>query len=252
MSYGIERPTGVYGCPSDEGVMTVFVAIKHKVETFKSENYKLFTQEEFIDMVEVTSREVGLIFSPEICFYQEGPSGSCLARRLQNKVHIVLAFHNEVLNGEKYTIAQIKEIIRHELSHAIAFLRFDDDCGHDERWQQVALEVGCDPSETLPFIYSLGIHVDTIEASTRKHNYYLLCSKCRAIHLEIDDNPIQFFMLSGTELPICLGDLGTRSPCCNSLYILEAEIYTLLDDLVKGQMLPELIDILELHLSRYK
>lgn len=66
----------------------------------------------------------------------------CLTKVVNGK-HIPtrLEFGNIILNVEDYEI--FRQIVLHEIGHAIANKRFQDNCNHDSRFVKVCHEIGC-------------------------------------------------------------------------------------------------------------
>ncbi len=54
---------------------------------------------------------------------------------------IQLSRHLTALNAR----AQVEDTIRHEIAHALAFIKYRRNVGHGPRWQAIAREVGADP-----------------------------------------------------------------------------------------------------------
>lgn len=240
----------------------MYISINHRTEKFLEENFKVFTIEEFIEHVQAIAQSVGVEVLPEIYFYKEndGTVGVCFSdRKVGNTEIIALAFYDKLLDGKSYTIHQVNETIRHELAHLIADLRYNDNCGHDERFMNVVREIGGEPSESLSlFKYSATFHTEKLKDTKRNYKFYLLCSSCGKVHKRTNEyrNVFQLFALSGTDSPLThlikFGELGCKSPCCNTCYSFEANVESLLMGLEKDNQLIEFQQHLKGLLSQRK
>lgn len=66
----------------------------------------------------------------------------CFTRVVNGKhVPVKLDFGKIILNVQDYEI--FKQIVLHELAHAIANRRYQDNCNHDSRFKRVCKEIGC-------------------------------------------------------------------------------------------------------------
>lgn len=66
----------------------------------------------------------------------------CLTRVVNGKhIPMRLEFGNIILNVSDYEI--FKQIVLHEIAHAIANKRYQDNCNHDSRFIKVCREIGC-------------------------------------------------------------------------------------------------------------
>jgi predicted SprT family Zn-dependent metalloprotease len=220
----------------------MYVVMQHQTETYLKENFITFTPETFIEQVRTIAEEVGINDLPEIHFYKEseGELGVCVSEKIRGKVQIVaLAFHEDLRNGENFSIHQINEAIKHELAHMIANLRHNELCGHDERFMTVVREIGGEPSQTLSLTkVSLGFSLEKLSQTEHIANFTLTCSNCDKIHYQTNDYKVfELFVMSGADTPllpyITWRELKAKSACCSSNYKLEARAESLLDGLEK-------------------
>ena len=56
------------------------------------------------------------------------------------KKHISLSRTLCELNSDE----EVTDTILHEISHALAYERHEENCGHDERWKKICIEIGAD------------------------------------------------------------------------------------------------------------
>jgi hypothetical protein len=232
----------------------MYISLNHKTERFMEENYRAFDEQEFIEYVSSLAKKIGITDLPEIHFYEEtdGAVGACVSSHFLGKTKVyALAYYKKVLDGKSFSLYQIDEIIKHELAHMIANIRYNEDCGHDERFMKVVREIGGEPSEYLSlFKHSVVFHIKKLKDEKRTSYFSLLCSQCRKVHKKTNDysGVFQLFALSGTDNPfkefIRLGSLGCESICCNTYYSIEAEAGKLLKGLKKDDQLQALQDYL--------
>ena len=57
------------------------------------------------------------------------------------KKRITLSRHLCALNSE----AEVRDTILHEIAHALAWERYGENCGHDQRWKNICKEIGARP-----------------------------------------------------------------------------------------------------------
>lgn len=221
----------------------MYISFKHKQEEFKGENYKTFSIQEFKDYVGKISVDCGLTTIPQINFYDMDRPGFCAINNLDGEYVIdEFGFKKSILYGQEFSIYQVEEIIRHEIAHAIATLRYNDDCDHDLRWIGVAEELGCEPS---PFLcmskYQVSFETKIIQDSNRGCYFYLECSNCNKIHLETNKlmTAFQLFAFSGTDVPLDIrfGDLSVRTSCCNTAYTFIGKASSMLRQLEREKQL---------------
>ena len=85
--------------------------------------------------------------------------GACKYR----KKRITLSRHLITINSDEETL----DTILHEIAHALAFEEHGEDCGHDERWQAIAIRIGARPERT----------VDADEVSSVAGSHFLVHSE---------------------------------------------------------------------------
>ena len=61
------------------------------------------------------------------------------------KKRITLSRHLVTINTDEETL----DTILHEIAHALAFEEHGEDCGHDARWQAIAVRIGARPERTV-------------------------------------------------------------------------------------------------------
>lgn len=215
----------------------MFIELTHSSEHTKESNYREFSTEEFEALVHSTAKDCNISDVPEILLAPIDHPGQCLISTIgDSHIPSALLFDIKVLSGDEYSIHQIDEIIRHELAHVIATRRFNIDCGHDSRWQEVARELGCPPSPTLCLIKNKAmLHVNIVEHDENHQNFSLLCSSCNSILHKGEEfsGPFSLFAISGANvsLPIMYGDLGIETSCCNTSYKFQGDAQLILDGL---------------------
>ena len=110
--------------------------------------------------------------------------------QVRNGKHIPtkLEFGKAILEVEEYEI--FRQVTLHEIGHAIANKRFQDNCGHDSRFVKVCHEIGCYNTGThCSQEYSNAIQqaFDKINGTTTKTTtkpqqqttkYSVICEKC--------------------------------------------------------------------------
>ena len=112
----------------------------------------------------------------------------CLTRVVNGKhIPTKLEFGKTILEVEDYEI--FRQIVLHELGHAIANKRFQDNCGHDRRFKEVCREIGCTNTGThCSSEYALALQIATEKVygkstTTNKPQqqttkYSVICEKC--------------------------------------------------------------------------
>ena len=66
----------------------------------------------------------------------------CLTKVINGKhIPYKLEFGNTILNVSDYEI--FRQIVLHEVAHAIANKKYQDNCNHDSRFKKVCHEIGC-------------------------------------------------------------------------------------------------------------
>lgn len=115
--------------------------------------------------------------------------------RVVNGKHIPhkLEFGKAILEVEEYEI--FKQITLHEIAHAIANRRYQDDCQHDSRFKKVCKEIGC----TNTGAYCSAEYSNALEKAFNKIEqakqpkttkpdkgfnvkYHVICRECGNIH----------------------------------------------------------------------
>ena len=120
--------------------------------------------------------------------------------QVKNGKHIPtkLEFGNLILNVSDHEI--FKQIVLHEIAHAIANKRYQDNCEHDNRFIKVCQEIGCtNTGAYCSTEYALALHVAHMKVqeqkeqqatTTRKRQttkgeltkYSVICKKCGNVH----------------------------------------------------------------------
>lgn len=106
-----------------------------------------------------------------------------------------LEFGKTILNvGEE----QFRQTVLHELAHAIANKRHQDNCKHDYRFKQVCAEIGCsnDTRNTS--------HVEINNAMTYK--YTVTCKNCGDSYNYHRKNKFINAILAGGYMPYCCAE----------------------------------------------
>lgn len=209
----------------------MYFQIEHRVDVHKS-NYQVYTKEQFIEIIYKIASQLGVSDLPDITFFnKERPIGYCEGLVAGSSyIAMTLGFNMALLDGDSYSKEQINETIKHELSHLIANRKFNEDCGHDDRWKKVAELCGCNPDEDLCSIMLVAnVRLSRILNEKRPDLYFLECSQCGKEHLKSRDNLINIlalFLMSNEErpLPIEFGKLGVKTPCCKCSYRFIGEV----------------------------
>ena len=123
----------------------------------------------------------------------------CFTRVIRGKhIPTKLEFGKAILEVDDYEI--FKQITLHEVAHAIANKRYQDNCNHDSRFKKVCHEIGCYNTGAYCSVeYSLAIQQAfervnsakaTTKATTTKRQttkdgltkYSVICKECGQIH----------------------------------------------------------------------
>lgn len=228
-----------------------YVSISFNKRTFNKVNYRKYSEEEFIALVYKISDESDVPKLPPIEFYNMDMIGLCEIGKVGSQYHIYrLAFNKKLLDGKSYTKSQIVDVIKHELSHIIATLLHNDDCKHDSRWEDIAKEIGCNPSPSACLTQmDLNLIIQPIPQPSKQY-FMLRCKKCgksiREVNILID--LFHLFLMSESKLPITLGSLTTKSECCKSSYVFEARVDSMLRQLKRADELTSLQEYLSNYL----
>ena len=100
-----------------------------------------------------------------------------------------LEFGKAILEVNDYEI--FKQVTLHEIAHAIANKRHQDNCGHDWRFKEVCREIGCTNTGTHCSVeYSLALQLafdkingtTTTKRQTTTTKYHVVCKDCGHIH----------------------------------------------------------------------
>lgn len=124
----------------------------------------------------------------------------CLTRVINGKhIPTKLEFGNTILNVSDHEI--FKQIVLHEIAHAIANRRYQDNCNHDSRFKKVCAEIGCtNTGAYCSTEYALALHVAHMKVQEQKEQqatttttkrqttkdgltkYSVICRKCGNVH----------------------------------------------------------------------
>ena len=114
----------------------------------------------------------------------------CFTKVVRGKhIPTKLEFGRPILEVENYEI--FKQVTLHEIAHAIANKRHQDNCGHDWRFKEVCREIGCTNTGTHCSVeYSLALQLafdkingtTTTKRQTNKTKYHVICKDCGHIH----------------------------------------------------------------------
>lgn len=109
----------------------------------------------------------------------------CLTRNTLNRGKIVkaepykLEFGKTILNVESHET--LRQVVLHEVAHAIANKRHVDNCGHDKRFKAVCTEIGCTDSGATT---KTSTSVEEIRRASDKVGYKhkITCNGCGSTH----------------------------------------------------------------------
>ena len=113
----------------------------------------------------------------------------CFTKVVKGKhIPTKLEFGKAILEVDNYEI--FRQVTLHEIAHAIANKRHQDNCGHDWRFKEVCREIGCTNTGTHCSVeYSLALQLafDKINGTTNKPKqqttkYHVVCKDCGHIH----------------------------------------------------------------------
>lgn len=111
---------------------------------------------------------------------------------VRNGVHVPtkLEFGRLILNVSDYEI--FRQIVLHELGHAIANRRYQDNCNHDSRFKKVCQEIGCtntgaycsvEYSNALQQAYErMNGTTTTSKPKQQTTKYHVICKDCGHVH----------------------------------------------------------------------
>ncbi|ASA21804.1 hypothetical protein [Paenibacillus donghaensis] len=224
-----------------------YVSIEYDKDVFSKDNYRIYSEKDFILLVESLAKESNILTIPPINFYDMKPIGFCEIVKVDSIYQIYqLGFDRKLLDGKSFTTSQIEDVVKHELSHLIATLHHNDDCKHDSRWEQIALKVGCNPSPYACLTQlDIKLKINSIPQPSKQY-FILRCKKCRQIIKETNvlSSTFHFFLLSESNLPFHLGQITAGSECCQASYIFEARADSMIRQLKKSNELVSLQEYL--------
>lgn len=92
-----------------------------------------------------------------------------------------LEFGKVILSVEKYET--FEQTVLHEIAHAIANKKYNDDCGHDERFKEVCEEIGCYESGATTNESDIMETHEKIKSSSKSNStntkgYRVVCKGC--------------------------------------------------------------------------
>ncbi|MGN7299091.1 hypothetical protein [Ferdinandcohnia sp. SAFN-114] len=230
----------------------MYCKVEHKGD-LKESSYQSYTEEEFLDTIYETARELQVMNLPDIIFFNEkNPIGYCSGKYVEGDyIATALGFNTTLLDGSSFNKIQIHDVIRHELAHLIANRKYGEDCGHDDRWKTVAEIFGCNPNEYLCLImHTANVRITRIDKEQRNSYFFLECSKCGKELIKTNTNLINIFslfLLSDQEnpFPISLRNLGVKTSCCKSSYRFIGDVSKVIKVLEKENQLKSVKEILE-------
>lgn len=99
-----------------------------------------------------------------------------------------LEFGKAILEVDDYEI--FRQVTLHEIAHAIANKRHQDNCGHDWRFKEVCRQIGCTNTGThcsTEYALALQLAFDRINGTTTKPKqqttkYHVICKDCGHVH----------------------------------------------------------------------
>lgn len=114
----------------------------------------------------------------------------CFTKVVRGKhIPTKLEFGKAILEVDNYEI--FRQVTLHEIAHAIANKRHQDNCGHDWRFKEVCREIGCTNTGTHCSVeYSLALQLafdkvngkTTTKQQTNKTKYHVICKDCGNVH----------------------------------------------------------------------
>lgn len=90
-----------------------------------------------------------------------------------------LEFGKVILSVQKFET--FEQTVLHEVAHAIANKKYNDDCGHDSRFKEICEKIGCHESgATTKENDIIETHKKIKSSSTNGKGYRVVCKECGA------------------------------------------------------------------------
>ena len=117
-----------------------------------------------------------------------------------------LEFGKTILNVDSYET--LRQVVLHETAHAIANMRYQDNCNHDSRFKTVCKEIGCEIVDASSGTASNEIRREIREMSLQLNKHKITCVGCGS----------EYFYNRATSVvkDIRLGKKTCVCPKCNS------------------------------------
>ena len=114
----------------------------------------------------------------------------CFTKVVRGKhIPTKLEFGRPILEVDDYEI--FKQVTLHEIAHAIANKRYQDNCNHDSRFVKVCHEIGCtntgaycstEYSNALQVAFDKINGTTTTKRQTTTTKYHVVCKDCGKVH----------------------------------------------------------------------
>ena len=232
----------------------LYAKIEFRPHKTKNDNYRKYTESEFIESFNVILEELKKHGFPELLndippvfFHSGGPLGFC---SFVNSIYPVrISFSLELLDGKSYTLLEIEDTIRHELVHLVANRRHLRNIDHEDKlFKEIANELECTSvAGGLIWQGELQLSINKVDAGGKAEMYYLYCAKCGELQkLGNSFDAFNFFLFCNMfpEMPTRYGELSSRTKCCRSHYTIVFQIENMVEELSQSNQLLELRGIL--------
>lgn len=207
---------------------------------YKNKKYRKFKEEEFYDYVISICREKGQeVANDQIIITNElgNALANCVGIPQDNTYYFwYFTFVRKLLDGKSYCIDEIKDVILHELAHALTNTIHNKECEHNEKWLETCKLLGY---ERISFGNKnesnscITFDVESLPDSTSK-NYVLKCSKCNKTLVESKNYNIRMikaflytYAFPGIDIQFSTEINGkvlhNFSDCCHASYVCEFE-----------------------------
>ena len=168
--------------------------------SISTDNYKVFTEDEFETYFRQKSKELGFEEIGSVSFVSSGFGDrvACCIGVMIGSVWVFegFAFSQLLLNGKDFTLSEIDDMIIHELCHAIVNQKYNENCGHDKRWEKMCIEKGCLPSVYQPLaLYDTKFSLDIIDDCINTYPFVLRCNKCSKLYNQSENFDFEVLFL---------------------------------------------------------
>lgn len=235
----------------------------NKQGCYTSKKYHKYSEDEFRKLVDDVCKENNFDICAECAFNNTleeniilvddndcsvmSASAVASCQTLTNGKFFCFYFRQELLDGKSHCIEEIKDIILHELAHALADKKYQTNCEHDDRWIAVCKEIGYNKiywGEDNTYNSVVNFKAKIIKSS--ETSYLLRCAECNKIIVEtpnFDNAMLNRFVFSGSSnlgfngLICTVNDvsLDAFTDCCSVRYMYEFDSDKLLKEIKKNR-----------------